>query len=222
MRGIISSRQAFSRVCREDVSYQAPGCCREGKVGILVARLHSRRRQGCGLQLQSEKKRKCKVEFMKMVMHGSKCCGSGPHNWPTRLRISSRPVSPTRQNTQHQRPRRPRRCFAAISDSYPFPRHSPPPLGRMASAAAPRYLPVASLSVRRSQTPSGPHAGRGPSSQPPRRCGLARRRTRLRVAATGSKADTVEESVPVAPVPGAPVLSATSPPVEPKPQVSTG
>ncbi|WVZ66463.1 hypothetical protein U9M48_015675 [Paspalum notatum var. saurae] len=101
----------------------------------------------------------------------------------------------------------------------------------MASAVAPSSHPVASIPPRRSYTApravaaAGPHPpllsrGFRPSTGAARRC-------RLRVVASSSKADPVEEKPPVAPLADVPVPADASlavPPVqvEPQPQVSTG
>lgn len=99
--------------------------------------------------------------------------------------------------------------------------------GGMACAAAPSPLP--GVPARRSTTAPcvvfavGPHPPRFYRPFKPSTGGAPR--SSLRVVASSSKADPVEERLPVAPL--ADVLvsanaSSPSPPVEPQPQVSTG
>ncbi|KAG2646376.1 pheophytinase, chloroplastic-like isoform X1 [Panicum virgatum] len=93
----------------------------------------------------------------------------------------------------------------------------------MASAAAPSPLPVATLSAPRAVAAAAPHALGFPRRLKPS-TGVAPRCS-LRVVASSSKVDPVEERAPVAPLAGFPVPAGASPPgpsLEPQPQVSTG
>lgn len=148
-------------------------------------------------------------------------------------------------NTNRQWPRsshcsaraRPLRCFSVSPRILPSPVsavgthllssvHTPTRArrGGMACAAAPSPLPA-----RRSTTAPcvvfavGPHPPRFYRPFKPSTGGAPR--SSLRVVASSSKADPVEERLPVAPLADVPVsanASSPGPPVEPQPQVSTG
>ena len=95
--------------------------------------------------------------------------------------------------------------------------------GGMASTAAPSPLPMASLSAPRAVAAAAPHVLGFPRRLKPS-TGVAPRCS-LRVVASSSKVDPVEERAPVAPLAGFPVPAGASPPgpsLQPQPQVSTG